>query len=407
MKLRDDSIEKYLVVALIGFAAVLFFTQTGISLFGLMSIGVMLYWRFSRKHEPVRTLPKLLVVFAVLYVVSYLLGAILSENLQWAFTELRKYRHLLLGGLLFTAPISSKNRKIIITVFFLASALAGFIGILQYFDIMHKGYDRPHGWSPNPVLYAEMLALVCGSAIIMLFVSNTGIYRTVKERIFLVSVVMLTSGGVLFSQARGVWVALLFACAITLILYDKRKAAIFIIAFVILSTAVFSLSDSLKQRAISIITSVHTESSTGSTGTRLELWKGALLIFRKSPILGTGIGDFEGDIKKLVHDQTLDEVNSTVYAHNIFMQALATRGIIGFFITCGLFIALLQWGVKEIRTDKGVGGYIIILSTLLTLIGGLTDNITEISKYLAAYCFTLGALGTLRLKERPAQDTVF
>ena len=41
------------------------------------------------------------------------------------------------------------------------------VGILQYFDIFPKGYDRPHGYATHPILYAADLAFVCSAATLM------------------------------------------------------------------------------------------------------------------------------------------------------------------------------------------------------------------------------------------------
>jgi O-antigen ligase len=94
-----------------------------------------------------------------------------------------------------------------------------------------------------------------------------------------------------------------------------------------------------------------------------------------------------------------------VHAHNIFLQALATRGAVGFIATLGLFIALIQWGLEETRNHGGAGGYIIILSTAFTIMSGLTENNIEFTKFLAAYCFTIGLFGPLeKLIDNPVKN---
>jgi O-antigen ligase len=151
----------------------------------------------------------------------------------------------------------------------------------------------------------------------------------------------------------------------------------------------------LKEKATSIVTSFYTEDEKGSTGSRVELWKGALLIFKESPLMGVGTGNFESSIKRLVHEKKLKKTPTLVHAHNIFLQALATRGVFGIITTLGLFIALIKWGTEEIRNHGSVGGYIIILSTAFTMISGLTENNIEFTRFLAAYCFTIGLFGSL------------
>ncbi len=218
-------------------------------------------------------------------------------------------------------------------------------------------------------------------------------------------VALLTFVGIILSLSRGVWVALFLSITITLFLYDRRKALIYLLCALVVMSVAFYLDIRLKEKASSIVTSLYTEDEKGSTGARLELWKGSLLIFKEAPLLGVGTGNFESNIKKLVDEGKLKEASTLVHAHNIFLQALATRGIVGFITTLSLFIALFKWGIKEIQKHAGVGGYVIILSTTYTLIGGLTENNVEFTKFLAAYCFTVGLFGPLEwLKENAVKE---
>ncbi len=118
----------------------------------------------------------------------------------------------------------------------------------------------------------------------------------------------------------------------------------------------FYISSNLRHRATSIITSAFTEDITGNTVTRIELWKGALLIFKESPLIGVGTGNFEKNIIRLVDEKKLKLPPTLVHAHNIYFQALATRGAVGVIISLCFFIALIKWGVERIKLNGGTGG---------------------------------------------------
>lgn len=384
--------ENTLAILLSGFALSIFFTKTGISIFGLAGILFIVIWKYLVKYDQTNFIPRPVFWLTMLFFLDLVLSAALSENSKWAFSELGKYRHVLFGGLAFIAPLSNKNRKKIIIVFFISAALDASVGILQYFDIIPNGYDRPHGFSSHPILFAADLAFVCGSAVMMLFIRND-IFISIKEKYFLVVVTFLTLIGILLSQSRGVWIAIFAACTIVLFLHGRRKAIVFLILLIVITGTLFSFSDTLRHRVTSIFTSIYTENEQGSTGGRLEIWKGSLLLFREKPILGVGYGDFRQNIKRLVDEKKLGDVSYIVHAHNIFLQVLATRGIIGFIILLSLFTSLIIWGKKEIRDRGGIGGYIIILSALLTIVGGLTENNIEIHRFLAICCFTIGLIG--------------
>src|SRR3990172_4323024 len=361
-----------LTVLLSGFAVSVFFTKTGISIFGLAGILFILIWKYVIKYEQTNVIPRPVFWLTILFFLDLVVSAALSENTRWAFSELGKYRHVLFGGLIFIAPLSNENREKVIMVFFISAALDACAGVLQYFDIVSKSYDRPHGFSSHPILFAADLAFVCGSAVMMLFIKN-GFVVTIRDKYFLGFVALLTLIGILLSQSRGVWVAIITACTIVLFLYSRRKAIVFLILLVAIAWTFFSFSDVLRHRVASIVTSIYSENEQGSTGGRLEIWRGSLLLFK---------------------EKTIKEVSYIVHAHNIFFQALATRGIIGFIILLSLFTSLIVWGKKEIRDHRVIGGNIIILSTLLTIVGGLTENTIEIHRFLAVYCFTIGLIGS-------------
>src|SRR3990172_8773138 len=303
--------ENTLTILLSGFAVSVFFTKTGISIFGLAGILFILIWKYVIKYEQTNVIPRPVFWLTILFFLDLVVSAALSENTRWAFSELGKYRHVLFGGLIFIAPLSNENRKKVIIVFFISAVLDACTGILQYFDIISKvdyDYDRPHGFSSHPILFAADLAFVCGSAVMMLFIKNSFI-TTLKDKYLLVFVALLTLTGILLSQSRGVWVAIFAACTIVLFLYSRRKAIVFLILFVAITGTVMSFSDTLKHRVVSIVTSIYTENEQESTGGRLEIWKGSLLLFEEKPILGVGYGDFRQNIKRLVDEKKIKDVS--------------------------------------------------------------------------------------------------
>ncbi len=397
-KIVSHSIEVLVVLALSALISVTFFSERRETAWEFVCLGVLLVWRYILHFETQRSLPKSLIIVVALYLASEIVGAFLSADRHWALTELKRFVHVFIAGLLFTAPLSDKNRKIVITFFFITAALAGLVGILQYFGLIYKGGvfagdNRPHGFISHPILYAAILAFVSASAVMMLFIKKNILYRSRMGRYFLLAVLILTFGGVLFSGTRSVWIALVAACTITLFLYDRRKASIFFFSLVMIFILIFILSSSLRQRAISIVTSVYTDDATIGTGNRLELWKGSLLLFKKYPLLGVGTWNFQTAIEELIREKKVKEMPIRMHAHSIYLQALATRGITGFAVTLGLFSVLVAWGSREIRDHGGIGGYVIILSTLLAAVGGLWEVNMEINQFLAAYCLTIGLIG--------------
>jgi O-antigen ligase len=391
-------LEKFLVLSLSGFAGILFFTDTDrglIKLFSILSIIALLVWRYIIRYQTQNPLPKYVFITSILFIASVSIGVLLSEDRYFALILFKHYRFILLGGLLFTAPIRDRYREYIIVIFFSGAAVAGIIGIVQYFGFMQMPLGHPEGFSGNPNFYAGGLAIVCSSSIVLLLSPRTYLFTSKKGLYFIISVVVLTLCGVILSQSRGIWIAFFTACVITLYLYDHKKAFAFLLSCMIIIAILFSISDTLKRRAFSIVTSLYAEDEAGSTDNRIELWKDSLLMFKEHPLLGTGLGDFETEINKIISLKKLKKIHTTSHAHNIYFQVLVTRGGIGFAILLALLVSLLKWGQRLIHDNGGIGGYIIILTTLLTMVGGLTDDHIEFTLFLAAYCLIVGLLGPI------------
>lgn len=400
----EPILEGLLVLFLCVIPYFLFFTERRQSIWDHAAIVLLLIWRFALRAEPERTIPRHIVVIAALYAVSFGISAVLSENAYRYPPELNALRLILLAGLLFTAPISGKNRKIVIAVFFVAAAIAGSAGILQHFGIIFPKAYFARGFSPHHILYAGMLAFVCGSAAIMLFIHGNWPFRALRDRWFLMIVMLCTFGGVLFSVSRGVWIALVISVVITMFLYNVRKGIILSLALAVLLSGVFLSSSALRQRSASIVTSFSTEHERGSTWTRIELWKGSLLIFKESPAFGTGLWDYETDIERLIGEKKIKPTNVKMHAHNQFLHALATRGLTGLVLTVMLLGSLIRWGWMLAREPGGVGGHLIIMSTLIIVIGGLTEVTLDVTLYAFAYWFTIGMLGPYALTSRAAKE---
>lgn len=390
-KTRTSRIQQVLMVTLGGLAISIFFSQSGIDIFGLTSLFVLLFWKYYIGYEDERTVPSYILVAVALYLCGQVLGAVISDNLPRGLSELKKYWNILLCGLLFTCPLPAKNRRLLTVVFFVGASASGLMGIFQYYGIGFERMDRAHGFT-HPLHFATNLAFVCASAVLILLVPNKILKGSRRATAFVTVTALLSFWGLVVSQSRGVIIAFFSACLIVLLMYNFRRGIIFLLVFMLVMVLAFSLSSPLRERGLSTFTSLYTEDERGSTGNRLELWKGSLLIFSKSPFFGTGTGDFQQDVEGLISSGSLKKIPITFHAHNIFFQALSTQGLAGLALLLGLLACLVYWGAGEIN-PRGIAGYLMVSYALLIIVGGLTENNLGISKVVAAYCLSLGLMG--------------
>jgi O-antigen ligase len=178
-------------------------------------------------------------------------------------------------------------------------------------------------------------------------------------------------------------------------IYNYKKAVVGLVLMTLLSVSIFASSDTLKQRAQSIVNSArnfYSEDKSIMKPERYDIWKGALLIFKDSPVFGTGTGDFEDDMNRLIDEEKIRGGIKRQHAHSIYFQWLSTQGMVGLISLLLLLASLTHWGMGEIKRGS-TGGYVIILAVFLMATGGLTENNIGISKYFSAWCFTMGLFG--------------
>jgi O-antigen ligase len=392
---KENIIENVLLVTLALLSISLFFSQSGISIFGPLSLLLLIIWRYVFKYKPAKHLPGYLVLVVMVFMLNVFLGGIMSDNHAKGLSELKKYWNVFLCALLFTCAMSDINRKRLIIVFFFAASMAGLVGIFQNFGIFFEKWEgwRAHGFM-HPIHYAGILAFACATSLMLLLIPNN-IFFSFKTRLFLVVSALLSFAGILFSQTRGVWLALFASCLIVFFIYNYKKAVVGLVLMTLLSVSIFASSDTLKQRAQSIVNSArnfYSEDKSIMKPERYDIWKGALLIFKDSPVFGTGTGDFEDDMNRLIDEEKIRGGIKRQHAHSIYFQWLSTQGMVGLISLLLLLASLTHWGMGEIKRGS-TGGYVIILAVFLMATGGLTENNIGISKYFSAWCFTMGLFG--------------
>ena len=388
-------VETLIAVAVSLYALSIFFPWPNIYKWGLISLVLLLFWRYALQRKSGLTVPLPVVVLSWLFFLSFALSAALSRNNEYIFFEYKAFRYFLVGGMLVISSLHNRWRTMSLVVLLAAAALDGLTGILQYILWLSRGVDRIFGFATLSTLFAAKLAFIAGTSSILLLDRKRTLFRSSVGTTFLLVVAVLTWGGILLSGSRGTWLALPVALLVTVWLMDRTRALIALGVVTALMLGTVSLNANFRSRITSLFDPRSYADIRGSIGNRIELYKGAVMLFMHSPLYGCGSGDFQENIEDLMRVKAVGNIPYTIHAHNVFLQILATQGIAGFSIFAALCAALLRWGVHLARGKGRDGGFIVFFGTLLVLFSGLTDYYFASPHYASLWCLTIGMFAAI------------
>ena len=136
---------------------------------------------------------------------------------------------------------------------------------------------------------------------------------------------------------------------------------------------------------------VSSEGALTSLGGRSEMWKASMSMFLKHPVIGVGIGDWEKELGILIDRKEapvlLREFNQT---HNIFLDALSTRGIIGLSSFIVILVYPLVYAWKRRSKTKDLFCYTVIFAGIAFMVTGLSDTLVYIRWSFLSYIALTG-----------------
>ena len=203
----------------------------------------------------------------------------------------------------------------------------------------------------------------------------------------------------ILSTARGAWLAAP-VLIVMLAWYAVKTRSIrirgiyIIIAIVLAMIALSPVRDLIATRSIEAVNEVKMFSSGEGAGTsvggRLALWDVAIKVWKENPVLGTGAGDYNDDLVDYQSQGLYPEVYVHDSVHNIYLQALASTGIVGLLVFILVFIVFPLLFLKRVKHGgvelERLSGLVLIVSVLIF---GLTESWTLRSPFIAIYVIYL------------------
>lgn len=354
------------------------------------------------------TVPPLLIGFGFWFVSCLILTLFHGDRLSDIENPLRFV--VALGVFWILRRTGEKNLKVVLysitTGAFIAAATALYQRTYLGID------DRLSGWTNNPIYFGSLSVLLCIYALIAILILRQGL--SFQLRNLLTAALLLGIYANYSTQSRSSFIALIsLLVLIGHIKFERRNfISSLLIVFIGLGIA-FSIQPKLLEKTRIIETmnelqNIQQGDFNSSIGTRLQMWKGATLIFMQNPLVGVGSEQYKSEMKKLVEQGKISVVailengNGGVFnqPHSAIMEAIACRGLIG--LAALILIFLLPFRIlHNLSKSSSQEVEAISLMGMATVIAffmfGLTNSIFRIQIYSAVYPISIAMFSALAL----------
>ncbi|MBK1721837.1 O-antigen ligase family protein [Thiocystis violacea] len=362
-----------------------------------------LYLRFRQeRREPIDRTTALLSGVFLLYAVIAVLAAARAGFDTNALDRLDHFSYFLAGALLIPFLIAARTRPL---WFWVAIATASLLsGLYALWEVQTlsaaweqiNGMDyRAGGSKGKQIPFGDIATLAAVTSALA-----AGVYYRSRRLLALLFLVAAGFGGYasLASGTRGAWIfvpsGFLVIGLYLLQQHPAHRRALLIgfTALLMLGGAALLQSEQIRERLAVAVAEVtgyeagEAVQSGNSLGERFEMWRAAWMAYREHPWLGIGVGQLNAYFKSAAERglispaiMAFDRGEGHTHAHNDYIHALATRGLLGLFSLLLLYLVPLGVFIRTavVATDpetRGIG-YAGILCILAYAQFSLTDSI--------------------------------
>jgi O-antigen ligase len=255
----------------------------------------------------------------------------------------------------------------------LAAALVAVYGIVQHFtgidwyrallgrrSFVHPRIVGAHGFAAvgffrNYLTYAHVLVIALGFALAS------------PQRWVRIAVVPLLALAILFSTARGAWVAALVMGAALAAAGRRGFGRLAAIAAIV--AVAWLASPGFREQALPGLTQAETNAG------RLAIYAANLDIVAEHPVLGLGFGRYQR-VSGPYYDRH-PEADRRSHAHNNFLQIAAESGLLGLAAFVLVFATALRYGIETVRRTTDPPRHATALGACLALVGFLVGGLTQ------------------------------
>jgi O-antigen ligase len=227
--------------------------------------------------------------------------------------------------------------------------------------------------------------------------------RATRWRAWISTAAVVMFAALLLTMTRGAWIAVFAGLGAACVLVRSRSL---IVATVLaLGVMLFYTHEYRNDQGRTLaVDTFATQQADRNVATRLVLWDMSWHMFLDHPLLGVGMGDYSIEAERRLAAR---HVRTTVDSHNIYLQLLATRGLVGFIPFAGYCVVLVLslWKLFRSAAPESMARYYAIgalAATVAVLAGALTENNIDDAEVFTAFMFLVGMARAQLPAERAA-----
>lgn len=283
-----------------------------------------------------------------------------------------------------------------VRVLLIAASLAAAYGILQHFtgvdwyrDALGRarevaprqpgdGYFAVVGFFKSYLTYGHVMTIPFAFA---LAASAAGQLMAMGAAgLMLVSIV--------FSTARGAWLASIAVAVATAVAGRTRRALLIGVALAVVAGGALLANPDLRAQA------AHMFELTGQNAARVAIYQANLDIIREHPVLGLGFGRYRTAARPYYDARPAADRRS--HAHSNYLQLAAEAGLLGLAAFMWVFMRALTVGWTAVREAADADGRVVAVGAWAAMVGFLVGGVTQYTfgdnEVALAMWFTLALL---------------
>jgi O-antigen ligase len=357
-----------------------------------------LVWMVAKREMPRLSDP--LFIASVVLTLSAVPSVLMSVDRHRAFVDWESYWQLLICFMVGSHIARTGVRDRATGLLFASAAVSCCVAFVQRAGGVHVG---PIHISAEHRVSSTLFTMTFAGILCQLAVFGAAVAiapRAARWRWWIVTASVMIFAALLLTMTRGAWIAVFAGLAAACVLLRNR---VLIVATVLALAVMLVYTEANKndQGRTLAVDSFATEQADRNVATRLVLWDMSWHMFLDHPLLGVGMGDYSIEAEKRLAAR---HVRTTVDSHNIYLQLLATRGLLGFIPFVAYFVVLVLTLWKRLRSAApgSMARYYAIgalAATAALLAGALTENNIDDAEVLTAFMFLVG----LALAQMPAE----